>query len=85
MYFIELGGADALVFTAGVGENDPEFRQSVVEKIGPALGIKLNYESNKKRGEEILISTPDSKIKVYVIPTNEELVIARDTVKLLKI
>jgi len=85
MYFIELGGADAIVFTAGVGENDPEFRQSVIEKIGPALGIKLNYELNKKRGEEILISTPDSKIKVYVIPTNEEVVIARDTIKLLKI
>jgi acetate kinase len=85
MYFVELGGADAIVFTAGVGENDPEFRQSVVEKIGPALGIKLNNELNKKRGEEILISTPDSKIKVYVIPTNEEVVIARDTIKLLKI
>ena len=85
MYFVELGGADAIVFTAGVGENDPEFRQSVVEKIGPALGIKLNSDLNKKRGEEILISTPDSKIKVYVIPTNEEVVIARDTIKLLKI
>jgi acetate kinase len=85
MYFVELGGADAIVFTAGVGENDPEFRQSVVEKIGPALGIKLNNELNKKRGEEMLISTPDSKIKVYVIPTNEEVVIARDTIKLLKI
>jgi acetate kinase len=85
MYFVELGGADAIVFTAGVGENDPEFRQSVIEKIGPALGIKLNSDLNKKRGEEILISTPDSKIKVYVIPTNEEVVIARDTIKLLKI
>jgi acetate kinase len=84
-YFVELGGADAIVFTAGVGENDPDFRQSVVENIGQALGIKLNYEVNKKRGEEILISTPDSKIKVYVIPTNEEVVIARDTIKLLKI
>jgi acetate kinase len=57
----------------------------VIEKIGSALGIKLNGELNKKRGEEILISTPDSKIKVYVIPTNEEVVIARDTIKLLKI
>jgi acetate kinase len=85
IYFVELGGADAIVFTAGVGENDPEFRQSVIEKIGSALGIKLNGELNKKRGEEILISTPDSKIKVYVIPTNEEVVIARDTIKLLKI
>jgi acetate kinase len=84
-YFVELGGVDAIVFTAGVGENDPEFRQSVIEKIGPALGIKINPEVNKKRGEEILISTIDSKIKVYVIPTNEELVIARDTVKLLNL
>lgn len=84
-YFVELGGADAIVFTAGVGENDTDFRQSVIENIGQALGIKLNYEINKKRGEEILISTPDSKIRVYVIPTNEEVVIARDTIKLLKI
>jgi acetate kinase len=84
-YFVELGGADAIVFTAGLGENDTDFRKSVIEKIGPALGIKLDYEINKKRGEEILISTPDSKVKVYVIPTNEELVIARDTIKLLNI
>lgn len=84
-YFVELGGADAIVFTAGLGENDPEFRQSVIEKIGEALGIKIDLEKNKKRGEEVLISTPDSKVKVYVIPTNEEVVIARDTIKLLNI
>lgn len=84
-YFVELGGADAIVFTAGLGENDPEFRQSVIEKIGEALFIKIDLEKNKKRGEEVLISTPDSKVKVYVIPTNEEVVIARDTIKLLNI
>ena len=84
-YFVELGGADAIVFTAGLGENDPEFRHSVIEKIGEALGIKIDLEKNKKRGEEVLISTPDSKVKVYVIPTNEEVVIARDTIKLLNI
>ena len=84
-YFVELGGVDAIVFTAGLGENDTDFRKDIVEKIGSALGIKLNEENNKKRGEEVLISTADSKVKVYVIPTNEEVVIARDTIKLLNI
>lgn len=84
-YFVELGGCDALVFTAGLGENDPDFRLQICEAIGPALGIKIDIEKNKCRGREVEISTPDSKIKVYVIPTNEELVIARDTQKLLKI
>jgi len=84
-YFVELGGCDAIVFTAGLGENDASFRQGVIDKVSEALGVSIDPELNKKRGEEILISTPESKIKVYVIPTNEELVIARDTQRLLKL
>ena len=84
-YFVELGGCDAIVFTAGLGENDPAFRRDICHAIGEALGIKIDEEKNLIRGKEMEISTPDSKVKVFVIPTNEELVIARDTVKLLKI
>jgi len=84
-YFVELGGCDAIVFTAGLGENDIAFRKAVIDQIAPALGVKIDEELNNCRGEERLISTPDSKIKVYIIPTNEELVIARDTQRLLKL
>ncbi len=84
-YFIELGGVDCIVFTAGLGENDIAFRELVCEKIGPAMGIKLDKKLNDCRGEEIFINAPDSKVKVVVIPTNEEIVIARDTMHLLKI
>lgn len=77
-YTAALGGADAIVFTAGVGENDAGMRKFVCEKLA-YLGIKIDPEKNKIRGEAVEISTPDSKIKVFVIPTNEELVIARDT------
>ncbi len=77
-YITCMGGADAIVFTGGIGENAGEYRAALVEKLG-YLGVKLDAEKNKVRGEEIEISTPDSPIKVFVIPTNEELVIARDT------
>ena len=77
-YITCMGGADAIVFTGGIGENAGEYRASLIEKLG-YLGVKLDAEKNKVRGEEIEISTPDSPIKVFVIPTNEELVIARDT------
>jgi acetate kinase len=77
-YAIELGRVDAIIFTGGIGENGTEFRASVVERL-TTLGIKLNAEANKVRGKEALISTADSPIKVLVVPTNEELVIARDT------
>lgn len=77
-YAIELGRVDAIVFTGGIGENDIDFRASVVERL-TALGIKLNATANNVRGEEAIISTADSAIKVLVVPTNEELVIARDT------
>ncbi|MEI7612186.1 MAG: acetate kinase [Betaproteobacteria bacterium] len=77
-YAIELGRIDAIIFTGGIGENAVEFRASVVERL-TALGIKLDAPANKVRGKEAVISTADSKIKVLVVPTNEELVIARDT------
>ena len=77
-YIACMGGADAIVFTGGIGENAGEYRAALIEKLG-FLGIKLDQEKNKIRGEETEISTPDSPVKVFVIPTNEELVIARDT------
>ena len=77
-YIVAMGGADAIVFTGGIGENAGHYRAELIEKLA-FLGVKLDPEKNKIRGEETEISTPDSPIKVYVIPTNEELVIARDT------
>ena len=77
-YAIELGRVDAIIFTGGIGENDIAFRGSVVERL-TTLGIKLDAAANDARGKEVLISTADSPIKVLVVPTNEELVIARDT------
>ena len=84
-YFVELGGCDAMVFTAGLGENDIDFRVELCEKLSSALGVKLDLEANNIRGKEALVSTPDSKVKVFVIPTNEEIVIARDTMNLLNL
>ena len=77
-YILAMGGADAIVFTGGIGENAGHYRAELIEKLA-FLGVKLDAEKNKIRGEEVEISTPDSPIKVLVIPTNEELVIARDT------
>ncbi len=77
-YAVELGRVDAIIFTGGIGENAIHFRGSVVERL-TALGIGLNERANDVRGKEAIISTPDSQIKVMVVPTNEELVIARDT------
>ncbi|WP_246167743.1 acetate kinase [Propionivibrio limicola] len=77
-YAVELGRVDAIIFTGGIGENGIDFRGSVVEKLS-ALGIKLDAAANNVRGKEAVISTPDSPIKVMIVPTNEELVIARDT------
>lgn len=81
-YYVQLGGCDAIVFTAGLGENGGVFRSAVINKLG-ALGIKIDEERNDVRGKETLISTDDSTAKVYLIPTDEELVIARDTKELL--
>lgn len=79
-YYVALGGCDAIVFTAGLGENQPHHRAAICESL-ECLGVKIDKEKNNAAimGNEGIISTPDSKIKVYVIPTNEELVIARDT------
>ena len=82
-YVAVMNGVDDIVFTAGVGENNSLVREAVCNSLG-YLGIKLDTEANKKRGEEVMISTPDSKVKVYVVPTNEELAIARETFNLLK-
>ena len=75
-----MGGLDAIVFTGGIGENNPQYRDRVCDKLA-FMGVKINYDENNrlKRGPEGEISTPDSKVKVYVICTNEELMIARDT------
>lgn len=80
-YVAAMNGVDAIAFTAGIGENAGTVRKMVVSYLG-YLGITLDEEANKKRGEDLLISTADSKVKVAVIPTNEELAIARETVAL---
>ena len=74
-----MNGVDNIVFTAGIGENAGLVRTKVCSYLG-YLGITIDEEANGKRGEEIVISTPDSKVKVLVVPTNEELAIARETV-----
>ena len=80
-YVAAMNGVDVIAFTAGIGENSGSMRADVIKYLG-YLGITLDEEANGKRGEEIAISTPDSKVKVLVIPTNEELAIARETVAL---
>lgn len=82
-YYVELGGCDAIIFTAGVGENSISTRMEVMEKLA-CLGVKSDEERNNVRGKEALISADNSKIPVYVIPTNEELMIATDTYNLVK-
>ena len=77
-YMVAMGGADAIVFTGGIGENNGDYRAYLCQQLA-FLGVKLDEANNKVRGQEIMISTPDSPVKVFVIPTNEELVIARDT------
>lgn len=82
-YVAAMNGVDVICFTAGIGENAPLVRSLVCEHLG-FLGVSIDEEANHKRGEEIAISTPDSKTTVMVIPTNEELAIARETVSLVK-
>ncbi len=82
-YYVLLGGADIIVFTAGVGENSVPVRRQICEELAP-LGVKIDLELNNKRGELVKISTKDSKVLVYVIPTDEELMIARDTLRLIQ-
>ncbi len=82
-YFIALGGVDAIAFTAGIGENSVTSRKEILSLLSEALGIIIDDEANEFGKGERLITKPESKVKVYVIPTNEELVIARDTKRLL--
>ena len=82
-YAAEMNGVDAVVFTAGVGENGIGMREEIASNM-EFLGMNLDKEANKVRGKETVISTEDSKVKILLIPTNEELVIARDTVALVK-
>ena len=81
-YYVELGGCDAICFTAGVGENSINTRRDIIKELG-VLGIYLDEEANNVRGKERLISTKDSKIACYIIPTDEELMIAKDTMDLI--
>ena len=78
-----MNGVDAIVFTAGVGENDINIRDLICSELGN-LGIKLDLVKNKVKGKETIISREDSKVKILLVPTNEELMIARDTFSLVK-
>ncbi|MDN6194936.1 MAG: acetate kinase [Atopostipes suicloacalis] len=82
-YIVKMEGVDAIVFTAGIGENGPETRENIIKNF-EFMGIELDKEKNKVRGEERLISTEDSKAAIFLIPTDEELVIARDVERLKK-
>lgn len=82
-YYVDMGGLDALVFTAGIGENESLYRQAIVDKLS-VLGLKIDEKANSVNGEKV-ISAVDSKAKILIIPTNEELVIARDVVRLAQI
>ena len=76
-YYVELGGCDAIVFTAGLGENSSLARKQIMDSL-QVLGVKVDEEANDMRGEEKMVSTKDSSIPCYVIPTDEEVMIARD-------
>ena len=82
-YMISLGGLDILTFSGGVGENGIETRERICKYLEP-FGIKLDMESNKERGKEKCVSTENSKVKIYVVPTNEELMIAKETYELVR-
>ncbi len=82
-YSAALNGVDVITFTAGVGENGPETRKAICDYLG-FMGVKIDDEANNCRGKERLISTPDSAVQVWVVPTNEELMIAQDTAELVK-
>lgn len=79
----QMNGVDVITFEAGIGENGIDVRREICEYLG-YLGVKIDEDKNNCRGKEIEISTPDSKVKVYVVPTNEELMIARETMELVK-
>lgn len=82
-YYVYMGGCDAIAFTAGMGENLGHFRKNICDRLA-CLGVELDEQLNDTLSDERLISTPNSKVKVYIIPTNEEVMIARDVVRLTK-
>ncbi|MEG2658964.1 MAG: acetate kinase, partial [Clostridiales bacterium] len=82
-YAVAMGGVDAIIFTAGIGENGILARERILEGV-ECLGVKVDKEANNCRGKEVMISTADSKVKAYIVPTNEELAIARDTLSFIK-
>lgn len=84
-YFVYMGGVDAIIFTAGIGEKSPEARLHVCQRISEALGVEIDEKLNEIKGKELEISTPNSKVKVLVVPTNEELTIARDVIRVGKV
>ena len=83
-YAAAMNGVDAIAFTAGVGENDKLSRQIIIDEYLGFIGAKIDPERNNVRGKEALISSDDSKVKIFLIPTNEELAIARDTLRLVE-
>ena len=82
-YMVSLQGLDVIVFTAGIGENQIRIRKGICDNL-KFLGLEIDDEKNNSRGEEVEISTPNSKVKVFVVPTDEEIMIARDTMNLIK-
>lgn len=82
-YTVAMNGVDYIIFTGGIGENQINIRKGICEKLA-FMGVDLDIDANNMRGEEKVISKPDSRIKVYVIPTNEELMIAKETLRLIK-
>ena len=82
-YAVAMNGIDYIIFTGGIGENQINIRKGICKKL-EFMGVKLDLDANNMRGEEKVISTPDSRIKVYVIPTNEELMIAKETERLIQ-
>lgn len=82
-YAVSMGGIDVLTFTAGVGEKGPISRKQICDYL-KFFGVQLDYEKNEIRNQEIEVSAPESKVRIFVIPTNEELMIARETIKLCK-
>ena len=82
-YAAQMNGVDVITFCGGVGENGIEVREEICKSLS-YLGVKIDSEKNNCRGKEVEISTPDSKVKVFVIPTNEELMIARDTMEIVE-
>lgn len=80
---VAMNGVDYIVFTGGVGENQVNIRKGICEQLS-FMGVEIDQEANQSKGEEVLISKKDSKVKVYVVPTNEELMIAKETKRMIE-